>query len=232
MAKGISTGCTLIDKTLGKGLPLGQLTLAYGESNTGKTTLAIQSAVNSAKNGLKTIFIDSDNSFSANRLSQIAYPNVSTISQFIFVLKPHSFYEQSILIENLNNYLTRDVVLIVVDTITSLYRVELGPVYKAFSLNRELNRQLAYLGELVKTHNVAILVLSQVHSIVQKIELKKLTEPVATRVLKFWSQNILCLENTLQPSVKEVILEKGLNTSEIGSSHHYILNKRGIVGTD
>ena len=41
----VSTGCSHIDGILGNGIPKGQLTLVYGESNTGKTTLAIQCAV-------------------------------------------------------------------------------------------------------------------------------------------------------------------------------------------
>lgn len=232
MVNTVSTGCPSLDKTMGNGLPMGQLTLVYGESNTGKTTLAIQCAVVSARNGLKTIFIDSDNTFSPTRLSQIAYRDVASVSPLIFVLKPHTFHEQSLLIENLSSYLTKDVVFIVVDTITSLYRAELESIEKIFSLNRELNRQLAYLGETAKTHNVAVLIVSQVRDIFRGKESNKLIEPVATRVLKFWPQNILCLNNAFQPLAKEAIVEKSFNPSHISSSCYYVLNKMGIIDLD
>jgi DNA-repair protein XRCC3 len=37
-----STGCPIIDKTLGGGIRLGQITELYGESGCGKTQLCIQ----------------------------------------------------------------------------------------------------------------------------------------------------------------------------------------------
>lgn len=217
---------------MGNGIPRKGVTLIYGESNTGKTALAMQCATASARNGLKTIFIDSDNTFSPSRLSQIAYCDIDSVSPLIFVPKPHSFHEQSLLIENLNNYLTKDVALIVVDTITSLYRVELESTEKIFTLNRELNRQLAYLGQAAKTYNVAILLISQVRNVVKGGNYPKMIEPVATRVLKFWSQNILSLKNTLKQSVKEAVVEKNSDSSRVGCHCYFALDKVGIIDLD
>jgi DNA repair protein RadB len=188
----ISTGCSSIDRLLGDGLPKSQITLVYGESNTGKTTLAMQCAVKSAKNGLKTIYIDSDNTFSVMRLSQIAHSD-NLVSSLIYILKPRSFHEQSLLVESLDKYLAKDVNLVVVDTINSIYRLEIMRSETIFTLNRALNRQIAYLGEAAKTHQIAILLISQVHDIVNVNNQPKTIEPVATRVLQFWSNNILKL---------------------------------------
>lgn len=94
----------------------------------------------------------------------------------------------------------------VVDTITSLYRVELGAPEENFKLNRELNRQVACLAQIAKTRKMAILIIGQVRSIL--VEGEDNVEPVATRVLKFWSDVVINLKNTGQTRVVKAVLEK------------------------
>jgi RecA/RadA recombinase len=94
----------------------------------------------------------------------------------------------------------------VVDTITSLYRVELGGPKETFALNRELNRQVALLTQIVKTRKVAALITSQVRNVFLGKQVS--VEPVATRVLKFWSDVVLNLELTGQTRVLKVLLIK------------------------
>jgi KaiC/GvpD/RAD55 family RecA-like ATPase len=68
----IPTGCRELDKILDGGISSENVGLFYGEAETGKTTFAMQCAVNCALRGYKTLFIDCDGTFSARRLSQIA----------------------------------------------------------------------------------------------------------------------------------------------------------------
>ena len=65
------------------GIPLESVSLIYGEAETGKTTLAMQLAINYAKQAYKTLFIDCDGTFSARRLSQIAGQNFKEIAELI-----------------------------------------------------------------------------------------------------------------------------------------------------
>ena len=122
----IPTGCNSLDKLLEGGLPLKKISLVYGEAETGKSSFAIQCAVNCARIGYKTIFIDSDGTFSTRRLSQIAYYDSEKVSPLIILVRPTTFQEQALAIDHLDEYITRKVGLVVVDTITSLYRVEIG----------------------------------------------------------------------------------------------------------
>jgi len=192
---------------LNGGIPVNNVSLVYGEAETGKTTLTMQCALNCTRKGQKVVFIDVDNSFSATRLSQIAYYDLEKISPLIILLKPDTFQEQIQAINHLEEYLTEKVGLIIVDTFTSLYRVELGEDSKErFALNRELNRQLACLAQVAKTQKKAVLITSQVRSIL--IEAKVNLEPVATRVLKFWSDVVIRLKPTGRPNVVNAILEK------------------------
>jgi DNA repair protein RadB len=223
----LSTNCSSLDRIMGGGIPKGHVTLVYGEAHTGKSSLALQCAVDCARKQLKTIFIDSDNTFSTNRLAQIANRDLNSVSPLIFISKPRSFNEQSSLIENLDEYASKGVVLIIVDTIQSLYRLELGTIEKTFILNRELNRQIAYLVEVAKTRNIAVLLLSQVHSVVQHNEMQM--EPVAKRVLKFWAHSILNLNLTGKPVFREALVEKHFEAQLIGSRCLFMLNKAGVV---
>jgi len=202
----IQTGCVSLDKLLNGGLPTNGVSLFYGEAETGKSSLAVQCAVNTARMGCKTIYIDSDGAFSPRRLSQIAQHDSEKVSPLIILVKPTTFEEQAMVIDDLDAYLTEKVGLVVVDTITSLYRAELGGSKETFALNRELNRQVASLAQIAKTHKVGALILSQVRSIFAEAHIG--IEPVATRVLKFWSDVVLNLKHAGEPRVIRGVLEK------------------------
>lgn len=202
----IPTGCGSLDSLLEGGLLIGKISLVYGEAETGKTALAIQSAVNSARMGCKTIFIDSDSMFFPRRLSQIAFYDFEEVSPLVVLVRPTTFQEQAFTIDQLDNYINKKIGLVVVDTITSLYRVELGSPEESFKLNRELNRQVACLAQIAKTNKVAILITSQVRSTFVDGEVG--VEPVATRVLRFWSTVVIHLKQTGQARVIRALLEK------------------------
>ena len=203
----IPTGCGSLDKLLCGGISTSDITLAYGEAETGKTCLAIQCAVNAGRLGCKTIFIDSEGAFSTKRLSQIAHHDLNEVSPMITLVKPSTFQEQALVIDRLEEYLTSTVGIVIFDTVTSLYRAEIGEKKeKTFELNRELGRQLACLAQIVKTKKVAVLITSQVHSTF--IEGSGEIEPVATRVLRFWSDTVLNLKPTSQRNAVKVVLEK------------------------
>lgn len=207
MLQNIPTGCELFDRILGGGFPQGSISLIYGEPETGKTTLAIQCAVNLARQGYKTLFMDCDNTFSATRLSQIASTDLKEISELIILMRPKNFSEQIVVIDQLASYLTKNFGLVVVDTLTSLYSTEIAEhPDKPFKLNRELNRLIANLAQVAKTQKIAVLVTSQVRSVFNEDYVS--IEPVATRVLKFWAETIVAMKPTENPAIIKAVLEK------------------------
>ena len=222
----IPTGCGSLDELLGGGLPADGVSLVYGEAETGKTSLAVQCTVNCARMNYKAIFIDSDGTFTPKRLSQIAYYDSEEISPQIILMRPTSFEEQALVADHLDEYITERVGLIVVDTVTSLYRAELGGVQKeAFALNRELNRQLACLAQIAKTRKIATLVTSQVRSILAQESVG--IEPVATRVLRFWCDTVLNLKHSGQTRVVRAVLEKHPERKK-PESCYFRIEKTGI----
>lgn len=183
----------------------GSLTLVYGEAETGKTTLALQSSVNCARMAYKTIFIDCDGSFSPRRMEQIAPQDFQNLAKQIVLMKPQNFKEQAFVIERVRDYTSKKVGLIVVDTINGLYREDLEDAKKTFAANRELNRQMACLAQLLRTERISGLVTSQVQSVVSGID--DTVRPVATRVLKFWADSVIKLKPTLEPNIVKALME-------------------------
>jgi DNA repair protein RadB len=221
-----TTGCSSLDKLLDGGLPADGVALVYGEAETGKTSLAIQCAVYCARKGYKTLFVDSDSTFSTHRLSQIAYRDFEKISPDIILMTPTTFKEQGQVIGHLDEYISKKFSLVIVDTVTSLYRVELGGIKETFKLNRELNRQVASLAQIAKTKKVAVLITSQVRSAfsVRHVSI----EPVATRTLKFWSDVVLNLEHTGQTRVLKAILTKHPRRKRLASCY-VTIERAGIL---
>ena len=221
----IPTGCHALDKMLDGGLAVGDVTLVYGEAETGKTALAIQCAVNTARVGYKVIFVDSDGTFSTVRLSQIAGKDIDEVAPSITLVKPTVFQEQALAIDRLDEYLTKTVRLVVVDTVTSRYRLELGKPKKTFTLNRELGRQVACLAQIAKTRKVAVLINSQVRNVF--LEGMVTMEPVANRVLKFWANIVLNLKHTGQSRIMKAVLEKHPERKR-SISCYFIIGETGI----
>jgi len=223
----IPTGCSGLDKLLNGGLHPNNVTLVYGEAETGKTSLAIQCAVNATRLGYKVIFVDSDGAFSPRRLAQIAGPDLNEVAPRITLVQPTTFQEQALAIDRLDEYLTPQVGLVVVDTVTSLYRSEFDKSKeKTFKMNRELGRQLACLAQIAKTRKVAMLITSQVRSVF--LDGFVSTEPVATRVLKFWSDTVLNLKPADPPrNTLKAVLEK--HTKRTGPANCYLsIEETGI----
>ncbi len=207
----IPTDCEAIDKILEGGLPVASVSLVYGEAETGKTTLAMQCAVNCARKGYKTLFADCDGTFSARRLPQIAIRDFKDVAERIALMKPDNFGEQVIIINQLTDYITKSFGLVVIDTMTSLYRTEIAEhPEKTFELNREINRQMACLAQIAITQKIAVLITSQVQNVFNKTYVS--IEPLATRVLRFWAETIIAMKPTENPQIVKAILEKGSKT--------------------
>ncbi|MEM2081533.1 MAG: ATPase domain-containing protein [Candidatus Bathyarchaeia archaeon] len=218
MIKKILTGCSCLDRHLNGGISSASVTLIYGEPETGKTTLAMQCAVNCAMQGYKTLFIDCDNTFSAERLSQISAGKFEEIASLIILMKPNDFREQAVVIDRLSDYTAKNFGLVVIDTLTSLYRAQVAEASgKAFGFNRELNRQMAVLAQTARTQKMPIIVTSQVRSVFNEPYIS--VAPVATRVLKFWADAIIAMKPTENPQIIKAVLEKAYGKAQEATCH-------------
>lgn len=200
----ISTGCSKLDELLGGGIPIGRLTLIYGEAGSGKTTIALQVSVSAARIGLKVLYVDCDHSLRIERFRAIIQENFDDLSKRIIVSRPESFIEQSLIIGSLPRIISRDIGLVVVDSITNLYREAIS-LEEPFTVNWEFNRQIAFLKESAITRNVAVLAISQVRSVLETGGI----EPVSRRIMLYWPDIVIALSKTDRPRVILCEIKKG-----------------------
>ena len=223
----INTGSHDLDSLLHHGISRSGITSIYGEAGTGKTTIALQITTQTTKQGLKVLYVDSDRSFTQQRFQQISGANSSEFSELVLLFFPDDFEEQRILLESLESFLTPKVGLVVVDSMSSLYRAAFAGTESIFRLNRMLTRQFAYLSELSITHKVACLVTSQVHA--------RLTgpiaqiEPVARRALFHFPRSIIRLRNTQSSNVKEFVVERDDGIDVSNRSCVLTLTEKGFI---
>lgn len=221
----IPSGCPRLDELLRGGYARGEVTLIYGEASTGKTTAVIQAATSAARMGLKVLYVDSDHSFTEQRFHQIAGSRSQVASELIMLFLPETFAEQRALVESFENYVTPSLGLVIVDSMSSLYRAAFSRAESIFTLNRDLSRQLAYLSELSASNEIACIITSQVHA--------KLTpptgdiEPVARRALFHFPKAILRIRSTPRQSVREFSLER-IDGSDARGSRLVALTEFGM----
>jgi len=225
----INTGCKCIDINIGGGISPESVTLIYGEPETGKTTLAIQCAVSCALQNYKTLFVDCDNTFSTERLSQLSADKFDQVAEQVILIKPKDFHEQMAVIDRIQDYTEKNFGLIVIDTFTSLYGAKVAESSgKAFSVNRELNRQLAILAQTAKIRKIPVIIVSQVRSVFDDPNVS--VAPVANRVLKFWADTIIAMKPTAYPQTIKTVLETRENKDEV--TCYVQIGEAGIKDTE
>ncbi len=221
----LSTGSHNIDRLLGGGFPAGQISLVYGEASTGKTILSMHCALEAASSDFKTLYIDADQSFSTHKLERL--PRAAQLAERIILFRPEDFRDQVKIVEGIESMLTKRPTLLVVDSITGLYRSSNGKPDRFFARDRELNRQLAYLNDLAPRFPLWILLTGQVHS--SPVGWDWIVEPVATRTLRHWAGLIMRLRQTPRKDVRECILEKSDGTNVSGSPVLFRISEDGIT---
>ena len=201
------TGAQSLDSLLGGGVQRGNVTFIYGEPASGKSTLTLSIIANLLRSdlGARARYIDTDRKFSLPRFLEIVGVDASEILKRFSYSKIENFEEQANLVENLPLSAQRGD-LIVLDSVTGLYRVETGDSLKTWAMNKELNRQLGHLKEMALTRDVFLLLTGQVRSVIDTPNTQ--VEPVAQRLLRFWSDTIIRMETTSRQGVRRVIVEK------------------------
>jgi DNA repair protein RadB len=186
MDEKISTGAVELDKLLERDI----ITTIYGPAASGKSNLCMLCAVTAARQNKKVIFIDTESSFSIDRLKQIA-PDYEKILENIIILRPGSFEEQQKVIRELRKLATANLGLIIVDTIVMLYRVERGKS-DSYELSRELGLQISFLSEMARKLHVPVILTSQVYSPFNGTEDIKM---VGGDILNYASKCVIELQN-------------------------------------
>ena len=203
----LTSGCTALNNILNGGFRYGDVSLIYGEASSGKTTLTTSVVINHlfGDQWNKAYYIDSDGKLSIRRLVMIAGGDESILKRLI-IWTPKTFEEQSLIIESLPSVIIEEKAVVIIDSITGPYRFKAGDSRLTFTANKELNRELGYLSEVAKTKDAAVIIVGQVHSVMDSDF--QAVEPVANRLLRYWSDVILKLETTTVIGIRQALLEK------------------------
>ena len=166
----IMTGSYDLNKWLNGGYENDIITMFYGPSASGKSNFVILAACHNAKKGKKIIFIDTEGSFSLDRVKQITGNLPEVALKNIVILKPTNFKEQKEAFLKLHREIkSKNIGLIVVDSMTMLYRLELAEARKlgideVRSVNNDLGKQMNALYEISRKQGIPVLITSQVYS--------------------------------------------------------------------
>lgn len=152
------TGSQAFDELLEGGYEDGIVTTVYGPAASGKSNLMLL-AVASAEN--KVIFVDTEGSFSVDRLQQLA-PDVEDLLDRVILLKATTFEQQTNIITRLPEMITDDTDLVIVDSIASQYRAAMAR--GAENLNNDLSHQINTLYRVAADNDIPVLMTSQVYA--------------------------------------------------------------------
>ena len=170
----LTTGAKNIDALLGGGIETQAITEAHGEFGSGKSQLAMQLAVNvqlpkkdGGLNG-RCIYIDTEGTFRPERVSQMAEAlglDPKKILKNILVARAFNSDHQVVLAEKAKDVIKENnIKLMVVDSLTSLFRTDYSGRGELAPRQQKLNRHLHTLQKISDVYNIAIFITNQVMS--------------------------------------------------------------------
>ncbi len=186
----IATGSKFLDNFLEGGYDPDIVTTIYGPSGSGKTNLCLMAGVQMANSGKKVLFVDTEGGIAVERIKQLSKNPERVLSRIMF-FNPTTFAEQDQIFAKLKNVVTDKVGLIVVDSISMLYRVELGKQEETQGVNATLGRQLVALVGLARKKHIPVLVTNQVYADFKQQEQVKM---VGGDLLKYSSKCLMELQ--------------------------------------
>ena len=164
----------------------------WGDFGVGKTTFALQTAINTAKHNEKVIYIYTKPNLPIEKIINLSR-NSEEVLDNITIIKSLDFEDLNKIIYNLEfiilkkyAYYENKLKLIVIDSITNLYRLELNQDKKEknYDLNYQLNQILANLTYLNEVYDIQILIVNEVS---RKTENNQLIEVQSGgKVMDFW----------------------------------------------
>ena len=239
----IMTGSHDLNAWLAGGYEKGVITLFYGKAASGKSNFVILAACHHAKKDKKIIFIDTEGSFSVDRINQITMGIPEFVLKNIVILRPVNFDEQNKAFFQMFKELKKseNIGMIVVDSMTMLYRLELAEARKKGleeiqKVNNELAKQMRALYEIAGKRNIPVLITGQVYSEFLSEEewlagKEAGVSVVGGDVLKYWSKCIIETQNNNGKRIAIIrkhrsLPEKVLNFEIVNEG----IKKRGLFG--
>lgn len=217
----VSTGCSSLDALLGGGWERGVVSQVYGPPGSGKTNVALQSAVGVADSGGGVVYIDTEG-LSLERFRQIAGDNYKEVAREFMVKEVYDFEEQASAVRDVEN-LASEVEFVVLDSATGLYRLERdeedGPPLQ------RLTRQVTHLTGLARRYDLAVLLTNQVYT--KMDEGVEEVRPLGGRMVQHWTKAIIELE-IIGEGRRRAVLHKH-RSRPTGERTRFSITPNGVV---
>lgn len=170
----LSTGSKCIDELLSGGVETGCVTQIYGESGTGKTSFCLMLSYTTAQKH-RVAYIDTEG-LSGERIGQV-FQNRDVLKN-VFIYEVFDFRQQSTAIREVSKLVrSEDVRLVVIDSLTALYRSELEDEKRQLKMKRELTSQLTFLLGLARKHDLAVVFTNQMFTDIDSGQVRPLGGP-------------------------------------------------------
>lgn len=216
-----------LDELLGGGIEKGTITQIFGPPSSGKSNIALNLAVNVAKNDKKVIYMDTEGGISIDRIKQIAQYDFEKVANNIIVFEPTSFLEQNDNLKAIDAWLRKnneDVDLLVLDSAVALYRVD---DMKSSKLNKELGKQMGILAKIARKYDIAVLLTNQIYSAFDDDGNNDI-RAVGGTILQYWSKVIIQLEKGEDVNQRIATLRRHRSIAE-GKQVTFRITSRGII---
>jgi DNA repair protein RadB len=188
----VSTGAKFLDIFLEGGYEQGVVTTVYGPSGSGKSNLCVLASVETASLGKKVLFLDTEGGIAVERMRQVCSNHQEVLGRIVF-LNLLDFEGQKLSFGKLKEAVDEEVGLVVVDSISMLYRLELGQSEEVYEVNAALGKQIATLVEIARSRKIPVLVTTQVYA---DFENKDRVKIVGGDLLKYGSKCLIELQKS------------------------------------
>ena len=196
----------------------GVLYFVYGGEKVGKTSFALMFSASVLRGGGAVVYVDCGGRLYFPRLERVLESYGVEADRF-FITSPMDFEEQERAVVNVVSSPPKGVRAIVCDNFTYLHRLEIDgnpridlPIYK------RLAYQVALLKEVCLELDIPVIVIGQVH----EIPTKEQVEPVAGRIMRYWSDAIIRMEREAGKE-GEMVFER-----PSGVSFRYRISDKGV----
>lgn len=193
----------------------------YGDFGVGKTTFALQTAISSAKLEKTVIYVYTKPNFPSEKVLLINQDSNKILENILFI-QTTDFYELNNIVFNFEFLVLKfskmnqpKIDLIIIDSITNLYRLELNMEKKEknYNLNYQLNQILANLTYLNANYGIEILIIND-------ISRKNLNDQIIEvqsggKVMEFWVNYSLKISKTKKLNQRKFLFDNVIKNQTI-----------------
>lgn len=202
-----SSGVGFIDMLLDGGYDNDVITTIYGPPGAAKTNFCLLAMT--AVKDKKILYVDTEGSFSIARFKQVC-PHYEEVLERTIFLTPTNYSEQKDAFEFMRKAVDEKFGLIIIDSIASLYRLELGASNDIQNVNRELGLHMAMLTEIARKKKIPVIITNQVYT---DFDDREKIRTIGGDIVKYWSRAMLEIQK-VRGDLRKVTIVKHRSIKE------------------